>query len=74
MRPARAVVLTEAGLGVVRGQATRRRLGRGDEDGGDPGPEVTCSTVEAAVRLQCQCRALNEGYPKVSESFDNFRF
>ena len=52
VRPSRAVVLTEAGLGLVRGEATRRRLGRGDEDGGDPGPEVTCSTVEAAVHCE----------------------
>ena len=53
MRPAPAVVLAGAGLGLVRGEATGRGLGRGDEDGeavGDPGPEVTCSTAEAAVQ------------------------
>ena len=62
MRPARAVVLAEAGLGLVRGEATRRRLGRGDEDGGDPGPEVTCTTVEAAVPVYSFKRRLSEGF------------
>ena len=70
MRPAPAVVLAGAGLGLVRGEATGRRLGRGDEDGeavGYPGPEVTCSTAEAAVPVELQTKVIRR-FQKISQS------
>ena len=68
MRPAPAVVLAGAGLGLVRGEATGRRLGGGDEDGGYPGPEVTCSTAEAAVPAELHTKVIRR-FPNLRITF-----
>ena len=68
MRPAPAIVLAGAGLGLVRGEATGRRLGRGDEEAGDPGPEVTCSTAEAAVPVELQTKVIRR-FPNLQITF-----